>query len=105
MKDYNRNCLMLNDSIYILVNEFVLKYYEEDAHVIRIDCDNDCLHYNLQINDDYWNIDEIYTALRYNIPEKILFKYLDDRLDKALKHGTMPNLKNYFILYTDKKDD
>ena len=99
MEDYNRNCSMLNDSIYILVNEFVLKYYEEDAHVIRIDCDNDCLHYNLQVNDDYWNIDEIYTALWYNIPEKILFKYLDERLDKALKHEVMPNLKNFYLQY------
>lgn len=105
MKDYNRNCLMLNDSIDKLVNEFALVYYGEDAHIIRIDRDIDCLHYNLQINDDYRNIDEIYTAMWYNIPEKILFKYLDERLDKALRHEVMPNLKNYFNLHTDQKDD
>lgn len=105
MEDYNRNCLMLNDSIDKLVNEFTLKYYGEDAHIIRTDREIDCLHYNLQINDDYWNIDEIYTAMWYNIPEKILFKYLDERLDKALKHEVMPNLKNYFKLHTNQKDE
>lgn len=98
MEEYNRNCLMLNDSIDKLVNEFTLKYYGEDAHIIRIDWDIDCLHYNLQVNDDYRNIDEIYTALWYNIPEKILFKYLDERLDKALRHETMPNLKNFYFM-------
>jgi len=39
--------------------------------------------------------------MRYDIPEKILFKYLDERLDKALKHEVMPNLKNYFKLFTN----
>lgn len=104
MEDYNRNCLMLNDSIDILVNEFTLKYYGEDAHIIRIDWDIDCLHYNLQVNDDYRNIDEIYTALWYNIPEKILFKYLDERLDKALRHEVMPNLKNFYLMKKGEDD-
>lgn len=99
MKDYNKNCLMLNDSIDKLVNEFALKYYGEDCYIVRIDRDIDCLHYNLQINDDYRNIDEIYTALRYNIPKEILFKYYEERLDKATKHETMPNLENYFNLF------
>lgn len=87
---------MLNDSIYILVSEFTLKYYEENAHVIRIDCDNDCLHYNLQINDDYWNIDEIYTALWYNIPEKIVFEYKEESVDHAIRKETFMNLKNFY---------
>ena len=104
MEDYNRNCLMLNDSIDKLVNEFTLKYYWEDAYIIRTDWDIDCLHYNLQINDEYRNIDEIYTAMWYNIPEKILFKYLDERLDKALKHEVMPNLKNFYFMKINERD-
>lgn len=104
MEEYNRNCLMLNDSIDKLVNEFALVYYWKDAHIIRIDWDIDCLHYNLQINDDYWNIDEIYTALRYKISKKILFKYLDERLDKALKHEVMPNLKNFYFMKKGEDD-
>lgn len=28
----------------------------------------------------------------------MLFKYLDERLDKALKHETMPNLKNFYLM-------
>jgi hypothetical protein len=98
MEGYNRNCSMLNDSIYILVNSFVLKYYEEDAHVIRIDCDNDCLHYNLQINDEYRNIDEIYTALWYDIPKKILFEYKEESFAYALRKETFINLKNFYLM-------
>lgn len=97
MEEYNRNCLMLNDSIDKLVSEFALKYHWEDSHIIRIDRDIDCLHYNLQVNEWYRNIDEIYTALRYDIPKKILFKYYEERLDKAIKHEVMPNLKNFYL--------
>lgn len=102
MEEYNRNCLMLNDSIEKLVSEFALKYYWEDAHIIRIDWRMEELHYNFEINQYYWNIDEAYTALRYDIPEKILFKYYDERLDKAIKHETMPNLKNFYLMKRDE---
>ena len=104
MKDLNMNCLTLNNSILYMTNEFWLKYYWEDFQIQRIDREDDCLHYNLQINDDYRNIDEIYTALWYNIPEKILFKYLDERLDKALKHEVMPNLKNFYFMGKGEDD-
>lgn len=93
---------MLNDSIEKLVSEFALKYYWEDAHIIRTDREIDCLHYNLQINDDYWNIDEIYTALWYNIPKKILFEYKEQSVDHAIRKGTFMNLKNFYLM---KKDE
>lgn len=105
MKDYCMECLQVNNAITRLVDKYAKTYYWEDFQIQWIDWEDDCLHYNLQINDDYRNIDEIYTALWYNIPEKILFKYLDERLDKALKHETMPNLKNYFKLHTNQKDE
>lgn len=98
MSDYNRNCLMLNDSIEKLVNEFTLKYYGEDAHIIRIDWEIDCLHYNLQVNDEYRNIDEIYTAMWYDIPKKILFQYYEERFEKAIKKEVMPNLKSFYLM-------
>lgn len=99
MQDLNINCLQVNNAIAYLVNDFWCKYYWDDFQIKRIDWEDDCLHYNLQINDDYWNVDEIYTALWYNIPKKILFKYLDERLDKALKSEPMMNLKNYFKIF------
>lgn len=105
MEEYNRNCLMLNDSIDKLVNEFTLKYYGEDAHIIRIDWRMEEVHYNFQINDDCRNLSEAYTALRYDIPEKILLRYLDERLDKALKSEPMINLENYFKLFKNVPND
>jgi len=98
MKDLNMNCLTLNNSILYMTNEFWLKYYWDDFQMVRIDWEDDCLHYNLQINGDYRNIDEIYTALWYDIPKKILFKYYDERLDKAIKKETFMNLKNFYFL-------
>lgn len=97
------NCLQVNDAITRLVDFFWKKYYNGDFQIQRIDWEDDCLHYNLQINDDYRNIDEIYTALWYDIPKKILFKYYDERLDKALKHEVMPNLKNFYLMKKDGK--
>lgn len=97
-KDYCMECLQVNNAITRLVDKFAKTYYWDDFQIQRIDWEDDCLHYNLQINDDYWNIDEIYTALRYDIPKEILFKYYDERLDKALKHETMPNLKNFYLM-------
>lgn len=91
-------CLQVNNAITRLVDTFWKKYYNWDFQISWIDREDDCLHYNLQINDDYWNIDEIYTALWFDIPKKILFKYYDERLDKALKHETMPNLKNFYFM-------
>ena len=99
MEDYCMECLQVNNAITRLVDKFWKKYYDWDFQIQRIDWEDDRLHYNLQINDDYLNIDEIYTALWYDIPKKILFKYYDERLDKALKHEVMPNLKNYFNLF------
>ena len=101
-KDYCMECLQVNNAITRLVDKYAKTYYWEEFQIQRIDWEDDCLHYNLQINDDYWNIDEIYTALWFDIPKKILFKYYDERLDKALKHEVMPNLKNFYLM---KKDE
>ena len=103
MKDYCMECLQVNNAITRLVDSFWKKYYNGDFQIQWVDWEDDCLHYNLQINDDYWNIDEVYTALWFDIPKKILFKYYDERLDKALKHEVMPNLKNFYLMGKDGK--
>lgn len=97
MEEYCMECLQVNNAITRLVDKFWKKYYDE-YRLERIDWREEDLHYNFKMNDDYWNIDEVYTALWYDIPEKILFKYLDERLDKALKHEVMPNLKNFYLM-------
>lgn len=103
-KDYCMECLQVNNAITRLVDSFWKKYYNGDFQIQRIDWEDDCLHYNLQINDEYRNIDEIYTALWYDIPKKILFKYYDERLDKALKHEVMSNLKNFYFMNKGEDD-
>lgn len=71
--------------------------------MVRIDWEDDCLHYNLQINDDYRNIDEIYTALWYDIPKKILFEYKEESFAYALRKETFINLKNFYFMKKDGK--
>ena len=98
MKDYCMECLQVNNAITRLVDKFWKKYYDWDFKMSRVERQDEELHYNFEMNQDYWNIDEVYTALWYDIPKKILFKYLDERLDKALKHEVMPNLKNFYFM-------
>ena len=102
MKELNMNCLTLNNSILYLVDEFWKKYYGDDFQMSRVERQDEELHYNFEMNQGYWNIDEVYTALWYDIPKKILFKYYDERLDKALKHEVMPNLKNFYLMKRDE---
>ena len=98
MEDLNMNCLTLNNAILYTADEFWKKYYWDDFQMVRIDWEDDCLHYNLQINDEYRNIDEIYTALWYDIPKKILFEYKEESFAYALKKETFMNLKNFYLL-------
>ena len=104
-KELSMECLQVNNAITWMADKFAKTYYWEDFQIQWIDWEDDCLHYNLQINDEYRNIDEIYTALWYDIPKKILFKYYDERFEKSLKHETMPNLKNYFNLFKNVPND
>ena len=104
MKDYCMECLQVNNAITRLVDKFAKTYYWEDFQIQRIDWEDDCLHYNLQINDDYRNIDEIYTALWYDIPEKILFEYKDESVDHAIRKETFMNLKNFYLMKKGEDD-
>lgn len=49
------------------------------------------------MNDDYWNIDEVYTALWFDIPEKILFEYKEKSLESSYKKEPFMNLKNFYM--------
>lgn len=98
MEDYCMECLQVNNAITRLVDRFAKTYYWEDFQIQRIDWENDCLHYNLQINDEYRNIDEIYTALWYDIPKKIVFEYKEKSLESAYKKEPFMNLKNFYFM-------
>ena len=97
MGELNLNCLQVNSAIAYLVDNFWKRYYKDDFQIVWIDWRDEDLHFNLQINDEYRNIDEIYTALWFDIPKKVLFDYYEARLN-----GEKINLKNFYLM---KKDE
>lgn len=107
MEENRIKCLQLDIVIEQLVKQFINKYYTyEDWSKSEADCidwEEDSLSYNWNIGDEYWSIDDMYTALYYDIPSKILFKWYDIRLEDWLKRAKgektdwLPlNLKNYY---------
>jgi len=92
----NLNCITLNSAIHTMVDEFVEKYYEVGAFVNFIDRREWEIHYNLQINDDFRNIADIYTALWCNITKEQLFARLDYSLESYLqKRKNAMNMENF----------
>lgn len=83
-KNPNLDCITLNSACVNLVIAFADKYYKDDYTLEWIDWRDEDLHYNLMINDEYWNVDEIYTAMRFDIPKKILFNFKELQEEKAL---------------------
>jgi hypothetical protein len=49
----------------------------------------------LKINDEYWSIDQIYTALWFNVPKKTLFEYKEQEFEKAVNNEDFMNLKTF----------
>lgn len=102
MEEYCMECLQVNNAITRLVDKFWKKYYDE-YRLEWVDWREEDLHYNFEINQDYWNIDEVYTALWYDIPEKILFEYKEKSLESAYKKEPFMNLKNFYFMKKDGK--
>lgn len=109
------HCNVLNATIKILVDQFVEKYYtysdwsrnEPDT----VDREDEELSYTWNIGDEFRSINDIFTALRFDIPKKILFDWYALQLDYWLKkaswkevEGTPLNLKNYYKAYMNIKD-
>ena len=94
-KEYNVECLQVNSAITRLVDSFWKKYYWDDFQIEWIDREENELHYNLQINDEYWNIDQIYTALWFDVSKKILFEYKEQEFEKAVNKEDFMNLKTF----------
>ena len=103
MEEYCMECLQVNNALERMVDRFAKKYYWEDFQREWIDWRDEDLHYNLQINDDFRNIDEVYTALWFDIPKKILFEYKEKSLESAYKKEPFMNLKNFYFMKKDGK--
>ena len=96
-KDYCMECLQVNNAITRLVDKFWKKYYDWEFKMSRVERQDEELHYNFEMNQDYWNIDEVYTALWFDIPKKILFEYKEKSLESAYKKEPFMNLKNFYM--------
>lgn len=99
-RDLNFNCLQVNNAIMYLADElgkYLFGKGEDDFQIEWIDWEDDCLHYNFTINDEYFNIDEAYTILWYKIPKEMVFEYKEMQADP---NKEKINIKNF---YTKKK--
>ncbi len=78
VKEWEKNTLKL-------ARFFIKKYYQEDYKLkykkdyYFIDNEIGDVFY---VADHYWNFKDMVTAIKYNIPEDILFAWYDDTLKK-----------------------
>lgn len=50
------------------------------------------------MNQDFRNIDQVYTALYFEIPKEIIFEFKKEEVEKALKQQPFMNLKNFYLM-------
>ena len=91
-------CESLNESINTLVLSFRDKYFkyndEDKADIECIDRREDELSYNFQIWAYFFSLQDIYYAMWYDIPEKILFEWYDEAINEKIRI----NLKNFYLM-------
>ena len=89
--------MVVNESINTLVLSFRDKYFkyndEDKADIECIDWREDEL-YNFQIWDYFFSLQDIYYAMWYDIPEKILFEWYDEAINEKIRI----NLKNFYLM-------
>lgn len=95
-EELNLNCIQVNNAITWLVDEFGKRYYDE-YRLEWIDRREEELHYNFKMNDDYWNIDQVYTALRFDMPGEVIHKYKEYEL-KVKEGETCMNLRSFYFM-------
>jgi len=94
-KKYNKEL----DKYYIQCNRildlFIEKYYAEYGYSPEFYWIAEETGEVASIDDDFWNMSDMITALRLNIEEDTLFEWYYDSIDARLKKETVVNLKNY----------
>ena len=70
-------CNRLNKNVELLVERFAEKYWEDIPEIHCVEGDDDKLKYNYFFWDIHFNIDDMYTALWYDIPKCVLFSWWD----------------------------
>lgn len=98
-------CELLNNQIKETALDFIKTYFLDEDGEFHGDCYcvewsyDDLLNTNFFINDYFFTIDEIYTALRYNIPREVLSAWHDTMNENT---SNSKNLKNFYLLHKDQ---
>ena len=97
----------LNNTIENIAFQFLTSYFSDEewefyGEFYFLENDNDRLNSTLQINDYFFNLEDIYTALWYDIPPHILLERYDKKLEYDMKKNKkglkkIPNLKNFYL--------
>lgn len=97
-------CYKLNKLIDEVASKFAEKYFSDASKVSMFfveDSFSDELNYNIFINDYYFSLQDMYHALRYDIPWEVI----DERYEKStavINWKTIlqerVNLKNFYLL-------
>lgn len=54
------------------------------------------------IGDDFWNMQDMVTALRLQIPRSIVHAWYSHSMDCAIENKTCANLENYYRMIQEK---
>lgn len=91
-------CNALNRHIDILAQVFIRAYFSDDSELkittYRVEGREDELSYNCYINDYFFSIDDMYTALWYEIDRDTLFDWYHLMSDPSNRKKI--TLKNYW---------
>ena len=95
--------LAYEEAVENLASAFIEKYYGTEATEVWWVAEQ--VGGVLIINDGFWNLEDIVTALRLKIPKRVLFKWDSDSLDAAMKEETFMNLNTFFKVEKSKKKE
>lgn len=103
-------CLRVDEMIQEMCEKFVDKYFWEDAdmHVVWADLPG-IMAWPLLVNDSYFSLEDVYSALWYDMPHDCIIKY-EDYKDDVMYNGAVDyNLKSFYHLiymqYADKSSE
>lgn len=101
IESYKWLCKSVDEAVTRMCEMFTDKYFWEDADMNLVWANSrGYIVWPLFVNDFFFSIDDVYTAMYYNIPYKCLIEWYDSSDDKW--HYPV-NLKNFY-LYKYKKD-
>lgn len=92
-------CMRVDEMVTEMCEAFADKYFWEDAEMFMVWENNVWLFpWPLFVNDYYFSLDDVYTAMWYDIPEDCLFQYMDYQEEVMYEWAVDYNLKSFYSL-------